>query len=64
MSGNGEAMSEGKKSAKIVVDVPKPRGKHVNDVLRSKRGGRHHDAKSDYNRAKTKAREHGVEEFL
>lgn len=63
MSGDGEAMSEGKKSAKIVVDVPKPRGKHVNDVLRSKKGGRHHDHKSDFNRAKQK-RERGVEEFI
>jgi hypothetical protein len=35
------SLSEGKKkSMKITIDTPKPRGKHVNDVLRSKKGGR------------------------
>lgn len=40
MSGEGDAMSEGKKNMTVKVDVPKPRGKQVNDVLRSRKGGR------------------------
>jgi hypothetical protein len=40
MSGNGDTMSEGKKSMTVKVDVQKPRGKHVNDILRSRKGGR------------------------
>jgi hypothetical protein len=61
-----EALSEGKKSGVINVDVLKPRNKHVNDILRSKKGGRHHDRKSDFKRAKQKsdAHERGVEEFI
>lgn len=54
MSGNGETMSESKKNdMKIKVDVQKPRGKHVNDVLRSKRGGRMKSA-TDYDRRSMK----------
>lgn len=39
MSGEGEAMSEGKKQS-MQLKAPKPRNKQVNDVLRSKKGGR------------------------
>lgn len=49
---------------KITIEVPKPRAKRVNDILRSKRGGRHYDQKSDYNRAKNNQRERTVEEFI
>lgn len=36
------------------MELPKPRNKQVNDVLRSKKGGRHFDAKVDYKRSKEK----------
>lgn len=38
---------------KIVVRTPKPRGKHVNDVLRSKKGGRM-KSPTDFDRNATK----------
>jgi hypothetical protein len=36
----GATLEESKKDRTIVVQAVKPRGKHVNDVLRSKKGGR------------------------
>jgi hypothetical protein len=38
----------------VDAKLPKPRNKHVNDVLKSKKGGRHYDPKSDYKRSKEK----------
>lgn len=37
---NSDAVNEGKKNTTVKVDVPKPRAKQVNDVLRSRKGGR------------------------
>lgn len=46
-----------KKNDNIIKLEPlKPRNKHLNDVLRSRKGGVHYDEKSDYNRAKEKAK--------
>lgn len=39
---------------KMKIDQPKPRGKQVNDVLRTRKGGRHFDKRKDYDRAKEK----------
>lgn len=62
MSGNGEAMSEAKKSATIVVKAPAPRNKQLNDVLSTRKGGRHYDPKSDYVRAKEKHKARRMDE--
>lgn len=42
---------------KIKVELPKPRNKQGNDILRSKRGGRHFDKRKDYDRAKEKQKQ-------
>lgn len=39
----------------LKVMMPKARNKQVNDVLKSKKGGRHYDAKKDFVRAKEKS---------
>jgi hypothetical protein len=60
MSGNGEDMSKTiKEDKKATLKVPAstPRGKQVNDVLRSKPGVRHYNAGTDYVRAKEKAKQ-------
>lgn len=49
-------LTEGKKDDKIVVPSTKPRAKAVNDTLRSKKGARHYNAKTDYVRAKEKSK--------
>lgn len=56
MSGEGEAMSESKKMT-VKIAAPKPRNKQVNDVLRSKKGGRMKSPKDfDRNAAKRDTR--------
>ncbi len=52
LTGNGAHMSESKKQS-ISVPAAKPRGKHVHDVLRSRKGGRMKSA-TDYDRNATK----------
>lgn len=51
----GDTMREGKEVIKI--DVPKPRNKQLNDTLKNRKGGRHHDSRSDYVRAKEKSKD-------
>lgn len=51
---NDDPVEEGKESIK--VDVPKARNKRLNDVLSTRKGGRHYDAKKDYVRAKEKSK--------
>lgn len=45
-------MREGKETVKVAA--PKARNKHLNDVLKGRKGGRHYDARADYVRAKEK----------
>lgn len=39
---------------KITVELPKPRNKQLNDVLRTRKGGRMQDKRKDYDRNKEK----------
>lgn len=39
---------------KVVGKLPKARNKQLNDVLLSKKGGRHYNAKKDYKRSQEK----------
>lgn len=52
-----ELLAESKQD-KIKLDPLKPRNKRGNDVLRSKKSGRHYNAKTDYVRAKEKEKKH------
>lgn len=60
----GTMAAEGQSSISPVNEAKKltlpraPRHKQLNDVLRSKKGGAHHDDKSDYRRSKEKQKFH------
>lgn len=55
-------IAEGKKDDnKLVIAQPKPRGKQVNDTLRSKKNARHYNARTDYVRAKEKQKTYEAE---
>lgn len=54
---DGDAVSEQKHENTLSIEVPKPRSKHLNDLMAAKKnaGGRHFDQKKDYSRAKIKS---------
>ena len=54
LSSDGGELSESDKLAPIKLGALPVRNKALNDALKSKRGGKHHDARADYVRAKEK----------
>lgn len=54
LSSDGGELSEANKPAPIKLDALPVRNKALNDALKSKRGGKHYDARADYVRAKEK----------
>lgn len=49
-------LSEANKPTSVKVPALAPRNKQLNDVLRTRKGGKHYDARSDYVRAKEKVK--------